>query len=167
MYDIRNGNQLFFNGEVIATISKPENFHDFIDEQIEIGATAARVEIEHQMANCMYQVTEDNELVYNGRKVAYLLNPDLFQAMMNNETNPDVLILKLEIEKLKDRIIQEHEIASTAEHTLKTVVQLLDRNPDPITSPRVPSVADTLEARQVALRFLKWKNDFLTGRLRH
>lgn len=55
-------------------------------------------------------ITDDNELFFNGRKVAYVLNRDALGEMLTAITNPELAELHETIDHLKKRVLEEFEI---------------------------------------------------------
>lgn len=105
----------------------------------------------------MYEITENNELIYNGRKVGDVTDRELFEEMMNDH----VLLLQDVIERYKTETSSQGMINQTAENNIRQIALLLERSPDrPLAS-----IDSINAARQIALRFLRWKEDFMAGRL--
>lgn len=58
-----------------------------------------------------YRVTGDNELLLpDGRKVGYLLHPDLWEELAASMLGPDKLGLQEQIFHLANRVAEEYEI---------------------------------------------------------
>lgn len=105
----------------------------------------------------MYTITDDNELIYNGRKVGTITDRVLLEAMMSDHTR----LLQDVIERYKIETSCQGMINQTAENNIRQIALLLERSPDrPLAS-----IDSINAARQIALRFLRWKEDFMAGRL--